>query len=262
MQRELSMTNSVPRFTKAMRNLQRILLASAIVAIPAQAARAADPPPALTGTWTAIATNWAHKCGGNNFVTCASVTLRRQDVGGYTAIEMTVTNESGLMGSFANTVFTAIGIANMPDPIMTRGWFTVKTSTGNAVTGWETDDRVVSGVGLPRDVTGAETINGINNGLKAPNTFIFTFFIPVIGTNYLNWQLAIHGQGGPNDCSTKLIVKWDGTTNNTSAPGSCGYTAPPGVVPEPATLGLLATGLLGVGGAGVIRRRRRQTQSD
>jgi hypothetical protein len=50
-------------------------------------------------------------CGGNIFNTCASVIL---NVISSTVIEVRVQNLSGTNGTFANTVFTAIGLITCP----------------------------------------------------------------------------------------------------------------------------------------------------
>ncbi|MEP6573894.1 MAG: PEP-CTERM sorting domain-containing protein [Gemmatimonadota bacterium] len=67
----------------------------------------------------------------------------------------------------------------------------------------------------------------------------------------------IGGKGAP----TGWNVQWDG--NNTPTPGTNGgFTTtavvgpPPVVTPEPVTMTLLATGLTGVGGMGLRRRRK------
>jgi hypothetical protein len=174
---------------------------------------------------------------------------------------MQVTNLSGTNGTYAGTVFTQMGLFNLPSGVNydPNTALTVVDENGNPVSGWQTGTNGLSGAGISQVVMGVDPTNGINGGLGTGHTYTFTFGLT--GFNSVpdldQFGFAIHGQGGPNGCSTKLVItNGVGNTPSTST-ASCTTT----VTPEPVSMTLLATGLAGVSGVGFMKRRRRPAAS-
>jgi len=204
-------------------------------------------------------------CGGNTFATCAAVTVNTvYNVGtGTTSVTMVVHNLSGSQGTFAGTVFTQIGLWNLPaghgqtpGAAYVNGSLVVTNQSNVDVSSaWQLGTNGLSGAGIQPGVFGVDPTQGINGGLAAGDTYTFTFEMSGLASTFdLNTAgFAIHGQGGLNGCSTKLVIDGAGTPNAGPYDPACSVT----VTPEPVTMTLMATGLAGMSGAGFLRRRKK-----
>ncbi len=192
-------------------------------------------------------------CGGNDFATCASVVVTVTDLGGgQVGINMVVTNNSGVNGTFAGTTFTDIGLFGLGNFAYVSGSL-VTSGSGT----WQLGPNGLSGAGIQAQVSGVQPVNPQpDNGLKANQTVNITFKITGVTAASIDpndW--AIHGQTGPNDCSTKLVVTNGVPNNGPFDTERCGVES--SVTPEPASVALMGTGLMGLGAGAWVRRRRK-----
>jgi hypothetical protein len=189
-----------------------------------------------------------------------SVTSAATNVSGVTRIVIQVTNLSGLNGTFANTIFTQIGVWGLPkNTSLVAGSLKVNGQTSTA---WQAGvPNGLAGSGIQKVVFGVDTKHGINDGIGANTPTTFQFDVKGLASNAVLDDFAIHGQGGPNECSTKLVTTNRLPNSGESGPGtydeSCGVDGLTGtaVTPEPAAIIMLGSGALGLLGLPGIRRR-------
>jgi hypothetical protein len=201
-------------------------------------------------------------CGGSKFATCASmsVTSAAGNVSGVTRIVVQVTNLSGLNGTFGNTIFTQIGLWGLSkNTTLVAGSLLVNGQTSSE---WQAGvPGGLSGNGIQKLVFGVDTQHGLNGGLGANSPTTFQFDVTGLGNGATLDDFALHGQAGPNGCSTKLVTTNGSANSGESGPGTydaaCGVDVLTGtaVTPEPAAIIMLGSGALGLLGLPGIRRR-------
>ncbi|MFN2326599.1 MAG: PEP-CTERM sorting domain-containing protein [Gemmatimonadales bacterium] len=194
--------------------------------------------------------NWSG-CGGQNFASCATVIANYDDVS--KVLSFTVENTNTTVGWPGR--FTEVGFAGMGTP------------TGSTTTAGWTYSANVNELSGPSGLTFWGFSSNAPPGIPAGSTLAFAVTFGS-NPNFSNITFGLREQGLDDwdfgaDCegSNRLHVNKTGTTYTETltreGDEECYFPddTPTDVVPEPATMVLLATGLIGLAGAQIRRRK-------
>jgi hypothetical protein len=214
-------------------------------------------------------------CGGSGFSTCFSINLTWTAVTGTSlAVSLQLKNDNpapGLKWFSVGLDNLSLNIAGPPDPNFFLNSYTV---TG-PIADWGAPGSNDFNGSPTVDPTASSTWNGSGGGENPiPAGFrTWTFTLTMNASmSAAQWEQMLQAAGvglhaGGLDAqgcpSTKVIVRDDLAAGpaygaNTGPPSACDQPSPPTeITPEPMTMSLMALGLVGIGGAGLIRRRRK-----
>jgi len=218
-------------------------------------------------------------CGGtvSSFATCAAVQVNV--VGTQVTIRVMNLAGTGPASVAPQWVITSIGLYNLPSSVLASGPVTMSgpTRAGDSPGTWTIYNNSQQGGGVRLDF-GSSTPNGIKNGIASscapagslpggsnklwmtPNSGCasgYSVSNPTANGGWVVLSFSVSQTFDPNSASLFFKAQ-NGPGGISSECLSGGTKANCYATPEPVTLSLLATGLLGIGGAGYVRRRRKR----
>lgn len=215
---------------------------------------------------------WDNFCINDAFVVCASVRVNVSATGNLT---MQVWNLEGM--SFGGTplgvahTMTAIGLYHTGAWAGTGTYNSAKYVTGAGgtdVTGfWSTrgasDISTLGGVAVGL-ATGSRGNDGINGCTQLPGGTKWLTCGSFPGSPYMEFKFQLSGWDKNTMSASEFELRWhsqqigpNGAYSLKCDTGGYGGYGPCSQVPEPFTIALLGSGLMGVGGVGFIRRRKK-----
>lgn len=236
---------------------------------------------ALAGTGAAWADGFKswRVCGGDTFMTCAAVEVTV--VGSNVTLRVWNLSGNGMAtdgvgyGAPAGTILNGIGFFNLPAGLgVNTGSLTMggPVRPGDTPTGWNLKN--VGSVAFMVDFNTSTSRNngGIASGCASsgqlPGNPPNLWMNPCQGditnaANYVTFNFTLGNNATWDPSTAEISIRgYDGLTGATT---ECWTATIAGhapncstVAPEPITMTLLATGLAGMGGVGLIRRRRNQ----
>jgi hypothetical protein len=195
-------------------------------------------------------------CGGSTFSTCASISVTKiMLANGDVRVRIEVMNQAGLGGTHGGTRFTYIGLWGLPETA-TYADSTLRVGGTVEETDWRVatrtkQDEARNGLKLRDDMRGVRLREGVVEGLRPGQTASFEFDLSGVAfedVDVRRWE--IRGEASSVECATDLVAKNGTLSEARGAEALCAVV----LTPEPASLVLLATGLLGV--CGIALRRR------
>lgn len=262
------------------------------------AAVAMVPSVATAATGDMWLRNWT-LCVQGTFSSCHSVQLQTTDLGSSTAVVVRVRNLSGQDPLLIdNSIWSGLGVlrfygsgisvnAGDASPVQSGTFGSVPTATTGGASNWNHNVNGTGSPGLLRmNGTGApdgsnRRIGGCNpgSGPTAPVMFtcggqiVFSFATQTLFTAsqmdqaYIRVDIGLANGGAEQmDCQSSVSSYSGSVATGTANDRICGIRNTQvtflgnSEVPEPMTVALLGSGLVGIAGAGIRRRRKTSTE--